>query len=59
MAYVSLEVLRDLSRFVQAFPPASPFPARRGDAADAVVPRYLHAHQRVLLRVESTSDVGY
>ena len=59
MADISLEVLRDLPRFVQAYPPASPFLVRRGDAADSTAPLYLHAHQRVLLQVESTADVGY
>ena len=54
-----IEVLKDLARFVQAFPPASPFLAR--PAADGPAPGCLYLHPTLCLRLtfESTNDIGY
>jgi hypothetical protein len=56
---IDLEVLQDLPRFVQACPPEAPYLPHRGESNDAVTHLYLHAHERVQLQIESTSDLGY
>lgn len=52
----TLEVLRDLSRFVAAHPPQGGFASPVAD--NAAAPLYLHEGQRFIVTMERASDMG-